>query len=130
MAMTVYVSLFTAPAVYAADAPPEPVPCKSSSLLEFPRWYNGLYCIDDQPVIRKGQIMELWIVVLNIITMLIVLVGYFAVGYIIWGGFKYIKSQGDPGKIAEAKTAIIQAVAGFVIALGSVAIIRFIQGMF
>ena len=54
-------------------------------------------------------------------------VAYAAVGFIIWGGFKYTKSQGDPGKLNEAKGAITNALIGLGIALGSVAIVEFIQ---
>ena len=101
--------------------------CPGGGVLNFPAWYDGLQCDGSQPTISK--LNDFWVIALNVVGMLIALVSYFALGYIIWGGFKYIKSQGQPNAIGEAKMAIIQAIAGLVIALSSFAIIRFVQGM-
>lgn len=93
----------------------------------FPAWYRGI--IDTGTCeIKIVNIMDFVKIPLNAIEILIQAVAYVAVGYVIWGGFKYIKSQGDPGKISEAKTAIINALTGLGIALASVAIVEFIQG--
>ncbi len=100
--------------------------CKSGGILNFPSWYDGLECVSAQPQIT--HLNDFWVVVLNIVGMLIALTSYFAIGYIIWSGFKYIKSQGQANAISEAKMSIIQAIAGLVIALSAFAIIRFIQG--
>lgn len=97
------------------------------SVIGFPAWYNGLECDGTQPVFK--DINNLWIVCLNILEMLIVGAMYLAGGYVVWGGFKYIKSQGESAKVSEAKMAIIQAVAGLCIALASIAIVRFVQGL-
>lgn len=72
--------------------------------------------------------MDFLIIPLNIVNILIQAVAYAALGYIIWAGFKYMKSQGDPGKISEAKSAIQQAIIGLVISLAAVAIVEFIAG--
>ena len=115
----------------AAAALPQPAlqfaaPCRGA-VLTFPVWYRGLTCDGGKPKLTK--LNDIWVIALNIVEMLIGAVIYIAVGYIIWGGFKYIKSQGDPGKISEAKTAIINATIGLGVALSAVAIVRFIPGM-
>lgn len=92
----------------------------------FPTWYNGV--VDGECNIKIRDPVQLWVIVMNGIEILLQVVAYAAAGFIIWGGFKYIKSEGDPGKISEAKSAILNAVIGLVIALASVAIVQFIQG--
>lgn len=92
----------------------------------FPTWYNGV--VDSGCDIKIDKLNDFWVIVMNFVEILLQLVAYVAAGYIIWGGFKYIKSEGDPGKISEAKAAIMNAIIGLVIALASVAIVQFIQG--
>lgn len=92
----------------------------------FPTWYNGV--VDGSCEIKIREPVQLWVIVMNGIEILLQVVAYAAAGFIMWGGFKYIKSEGDPGKISESKAAILNAVIGLVIALGSVAIVQFIQG--
>ena len=99
--------------------------CKER-VFTFPTWYNGV--VDNKCNIQIQELVQFWVIVMNFIEILLQLVAYVAAGYIIWGGFKYIKSEGDPGKISEAKAAILNAIIGLVIALGSVAVVQFIQG--
>lgn len=58
------------------------------------------------------------------------LVAYVAAGFIIWGAIKYMMAQGDPNGVNDAKTTIINAIIGLVIAIASVAIVQFVQGAF
>jgi len=98
-------------------------------ILTFPAWYNGLQCDGSgkvDPQLKK--LNDVWIIALNIIQWFLVAAGYLAAGYILWSGFKYMKAQGEPGKISEAKNAITNAVIGLAIALLSVAIVQYIQG--
>ena len=50
-----------------------------------------------------------------------------AVGFIIYGGFQYILSQGEPDRIKNAKQTIINALIGLVIAMLSVAVVNLIS---
>lgn len=95
-------------------------------VLTFPMWYKGV--VDSDCEIKITKLNDFWVIVMNFVEILIQLVAYVSAGYIIWGGFKYIKSEGDPSKISEAKSAIMNAVFGLVIALASVAIVEFLQG--
>ncbi len=58
-----------------------------------------------------------WTIILNISTDIAILTGYVALGFIIFGGYKYITSAGEPGQVAIAKKTITNAVIGLVIAL-------------
>lgn len=121
-------SILVAP---AAAAVPQPAlqfaaPC-TGSVLTFPVWYKGLECNGGKPKLTK--LNDIWVIALNIVEMLIGAIVYITVGLVTWGGFKYIKSQGDPGKISEAKMAIINAMIGLGVGLAAVAIVRFVQGM-
>jgi len=110
--------------VYASNAPISACPQR---VFTFPTWYRGVP-MSASCDFKPTKITDLVKIPINILEMLIQAVAYAAAGYILWGGFKYMKSQGDPGKISEAKTAIINALTGLGIALASVAIVEFIQG--
>ncbi|OGL32232.1 hypothetical protein A3F64_01515 [Candidatus Saccharibacteria bacterium RIFCSPHIGHO2_12_FULL_42_8] len=69
-------------------------------------------------------------ITLNILNIIMVLAGYVAVAYVIWGGFKYLTANGDSGSIASAKKTITNALIGLLISLSAVAIIYFIGGVY
>src|SRR4029077_20357094 len=53
--------------------------------------------------------------VLTVVNILSVIVGVVAVIMIIWGGFKYITSGGETGKVTSAKNTIIYAIIGLIV---------------
>jgi len=104
--------------------------CTNRPVLGIPSWYKNLECHVDEdkneyPKLTK--LNDIWVVALNIVEALIIAAAYVAAGFIIWGGIKYIKSRGDPCKVAEAKTSILHAVVGLAVALASTVIARFVQ---
>ena len=53
-----------------------------------------------------------------------------AVGFIIYGGYMYMISGGDPGKVKKAKDVLLYAVIGIVVVMVAFVITRFIiQGV-
>ena len=48
---------------------------------------------------------------------LLVAVGYLALGFVVYGGYLYIMSQGDPGKLAKGKKTLTSAIIGTIIAM-------------
>lgn len=54
----------------------------------------------------------------NIAYDMLLMTAYLAVLFVVYGGFKYILSKGEPGKIASSKKIITNALIGFVIAGG------------
>lgn len=104
----------------------------------FPAWYVDLHhkvtSIDKEGKpecnIVIDQISDLWLIAFPIMQIIIMLAGYVAVGFIIWGSILFIKSQGDSGKIMAARGTIRDAVIGLVIAALSIAIIKYVAGQF
>lgn len=100
--------------------------------LTFPTWYNGL--TDDKCELEKPRIRDdgtgvsryIFRIVLNIITIALQLVAYAAVGYLIYGGFKYLTSSGSPDKTTAARKTIINAVIGLIISFFSVVIVTLV----
>lgn len=104
--------------------------CGEPTRMGFPTWYNGLDCdAEGTVIIPKGDagFAAIWTIVLNFVGMLLVAAGYVAAGFFMWGGFNYIISTGDPGKVAAAKNTLLNSVVGLVIALASVGILDFVQ---
>jgi len=65
-------------------------------------------------------------VVQNIITILLVLIGVVATVVLIYGGYLYITSAGNPEIANKGKNAILGAVIGIIIAFSSYLIVNFI----
>lgn len=73
---------------------------------------------------------DVWKVAIIIVETIIKLAGYLAVGFFIWGAIKYLKSQGEPGEVTQARQIINNAIMGLIICLISVAIVQFVAGVF
>ncbi len=63
----------------------------------------------------------------NILDILLTLALPVIVFFIIYGGFKLVTAQGEPGKITDARKAITWAVIGGVVVLASKLILEIIQ---
>lgn len=103
--------------------------CASERILTFPTWYRGLQDPATCAVVFK-DLNNIWVVALNLIEIGMQLAGYLAVGFLIWGGVLYIKSQGEPAQVTAAKNTILNAIVGLGIVLASVAIVNFIASRF
>lgn len=66
----------------------------------------------------------------NVIEIGLTVAVFVAIGFIIYGGFRYITSSGDSSGIKKAKDTIVNAVIGLVIAMLAFGIVRFITGSF
>lgn len=64
--------------------------------------------------------------VVTIINLLSWLVGVISVIMVIWGGFKYLTSGGEAGKVTSAKNTIIYALVGLVIVALAQVIVLFV----
>ena len=63
----------------------------------------------------------------SIVNILLWVVGILSVTMIVWSGFKYITSAGDTSKLASAKSTLIYAVVGLIIAIMAYAIVNFVR---
>lgn len=109
--------------------------CGDAYFLTMPAWYNGLTqsspagCgIKAPPSDQAGLQNYIWTIVLNVIEILLHLVGYLTVGFIIFGGFKYMLAAGSPDAMSKAKTTIANAVIGLVLSILSIAIVNLVAG--
>lgn len=65
---------------------------------------------------------------LKIIDILLVFALPLIILYIMYAGYLFVTAQGNPGKVTEARTALLWAVVGGVIVLGAKIIVDVIQG--
>lgn len=100
-------------------------------ILTLKPWYSGLTnndCSLKNPgTYTNSQANYIWKIVLNIVDDLLQLIGYTTVGYIMYGGFLMMTSNGAPDKAAHGRKTIMSAAIGLVIALASVALVNFIS---
>ncbi len=85
-------------------------------------------CKSGTTEVRICGLNDIWLIALTILEDAIKLGVYIATGFVIWGGFKYLKSQGDASQISQAKDVIRNAMIGMVITLLGVTIVQFIVG--
>lgn len=108
----------------------------SSNFLTFPTWYAGVVDTGTCEIKQPGGGGEadvaignfIWRIVLNIINIALQLVGYASLGFIIYGGFRYLISSGLPDKTTAARKTILNAVIGLVLSFFSVVIVSFVAG--
>ena len=104
---------------------------KKGKILTLKPWYYGLTkgdcSVKDIGSDADSQAKFIWKIVLNIVDDLLQLIGYTTVGYIMYGGFLMMTSNGAPDKAAHGRKTIMSAAIGLVIALASVALVNFIS---
>lgn len=101
------------------------------TFLGFPTWYRYLDCElvagKATPTLdlanNPGQIS---LIVLAVIEILLRLAGIVAVGFVIYGGFQFILSQGQPDRATSARNTIINALIGLAIAISATGIVMFV----
>lgn len=123
--------------IYTSQVYAQPASGNCKGFLTAPPWYRGLTDADCN--IDINQVTEndeyggkigpfLFILGFNIIEILMHLVAYVSVGYIIFGGFKYITSAGSADGSVKARKTITNAVIGLVISLVAIGLITFVIG--
>lgn len=100
--------------------------------LPLPTWYQYLpgETVDGQCEIKTdglgGKVVIL--ILMGVFDILLYVAGLVAVVMIIWGGFKLLTTDGEPQKIAAARTTIFNALVGLAIAVIASQIVGFIAG--
>lgn len=103
------------------------------SFLGFQAWYSGLAMdsncnIDSSKYKDKDGLSKLiWTIVLNIMLDISIAVGILATGFVMYGGYLYIMSRGEPDKTAKGKITIRNAAIGIIIAVGAGVIVGTIK---
>ena len=70
------------------------------------------------------------ILISNVTTIALGLIGTVALLFFIYGGITYMTSGGNPDQIMKAKNILLYSIVGIVLAIASWAIISFIMGLF
>ena len=110
---------------------------KSAGFFAIPTWYeyleigdkNGDPCAVIGPKNAAGDLdieKALPAIALAIIDILLRIVGLVTVGYVIYGGFRYMTSQGEPDATKKAQATVVNALIGMAIAIFATAIVNFI----
>ncbi len=76
---------------------------------------------------EKDLTSTIWQIVANISTDITVIASYLVIGYVIYGGYKYMFSGGDVGKVAAGKKTLNQAFIGLAITMSASIIINTIR---
>ncbi len=69
--------------------------------------------IHNEDTLKSG----IWQIVANIANDIAVIAAYLVLGYVIYGGYLYIFSGGEPGKVTAGKKTLIQAFIGLAIVM-------------
>lgn len=105
----------------------------------FPRWYDGQLCDQETGgIVSPGSFdakdsaksFGKWasLLAMNLVTILLYAVGYVSLGFIIYGGFKYMTNGDNSSGTAAAQKTIQNAVIGLVLSIMSVALVKFVAG--
>lgn len=96
-------------------------------------WYEGLTtpsCELKSPSDVDGGLRTYILTIgLNVVTIALQIVGYAAIFYIIYGGFRFMTSSGAPEQRSAAMKTILNAIIGLIIAIASVAIVRLLASI-
>lgn len=111
--------------------------CSKPSFFSFPTWYQYLPVEEDSQagicevqfsLMENGQFHydDILLVSLGIIDILVRLAALVAVAFVIYGGFRYMTSQGSPDGTKAAMHTIVQAAIGLIVTLLAATIVGFI----
>lgn len=99
----------------------------NTNFLGFPVWYKYLHHAaypDCSPQIQ--HLSDIWLIVAAIIEIALRVSALVAVIFIIYAGFSYTTSQGDPEGTAKAKSTLINALIGLALSVSAAVIVSFI----
>lgn len=115
----------------------DPACDKRSSFLNLPPWYAYLdvgprgsdpCAITGPKNPENGEFsftLALPRIALAIVEILLRVAGIVTFGFVVYGGFRYITSQGEPDALKQAQGTIINALVGMVIVILAVTIVAF-----
>ncbi len=105
--------------------------CANKGISILPTWYKYI----DGTIDETGHCTlnftfpdDIGAVLLALIEILLRIAAIVSVFYVIYGGFLYMTSQGEPDRATAARTTIINAVIGLVIAIIATGVVSFIGG--
>lgn len=110
---TLSVTNLSSTPVFAEDPPEEEDAC-SRTFLGMTSWDCGF---NKTPTTQAELESGIWIIASNIFVDITIAASYLVLGFIIYGGYLYIFSGGDTGKVASGKKTLTNAFIGLGITL-------------
>lgn len=103
----------------------------ATSFLGFPTWYKYLKFDASKDCEITFDVKEdVPKIALALFEIILRVGGLVAVAFIIFGGFRYLTSQGEPDALKGARSTIINALIGLVITLSATLIVNLVAGSF
>ena len=87
---------------------------KCGNFLGLTSWDCGVN-ISNENSLKSG----IWKIAVNILNDIVIVAAYLIIGYVIYGGYLYTMSGGDPSKVANGKKTLIQAFIGLAIVMSA-----------
>lgn len=117
----------------------QPCSFKDSAFLGLPHWYQYLPGIgvstnpsDPHAAVacnpQLNGLNDIWLIVAAVIEILLRLAAMIAVIMVIYGGVKFITSQGEPEATTQARNTIINALIGLLLAVMAAVFVSFVAG--
>lgn len=111
--------------------------CKPQGFFGFPTWYKYLEAKQDvvtkqcevQFTLMKNNTFngsDVLLIGLGVIDIMVRLAALIAVGFVMYGGIRYITSQGSPDATKSAQNTILTALIGLVIAIIAAVVVTFL----
>lgn len=105
--------------VYAKEEPSKRIDGEScTSFLGMTNWDCGFQEMEGENAQDK-LVSNIAIIASNILTDITVIASYLVIGYVMYGGYLYMFSAGDPAKAAAGKKTLTQAFIGLAIVLSA-----------
>lgn len=101
------------------------------TFLGIPPWYKYLdvkTANNCSP--QLNSINDIWLIGLAMIEILTRIAVLVAIGFVVYGGIKYSASRGNADKVNSAKSTLIDALTGLIIAIVATAVVSFAGGSF
>jgi len=99
-----------------------------------PAWYKYLHKngkIDADCTLSSTFVWaDIWLILEAVIEMVLYVGGMIAIVMIMWGGFRFITSQGSPETIKAARETILYAIIGLIITISARVILNVVNGIF
>ncbi|HEY1835812.1 MAG TPA: hypothetical protein VGG13_03245 [Candidatus Saccharimonadales bacterium] len=91
-----------------------------------PTWYSYLKLNGSCQVINFQVPQDFLLILLALIDIGLHIAGLVAIGFVIYGGIQFVTSRGEPDQAAKARSTVIDALVGLMLALVSVGIVSFL----
>lgn len=140
------VLLFVAFSIFSMNGIASAACGQDKKFFGLPTWYRYLEFEENCKIKIKERIVEydskgrvkkvkdqikftaIWLILFAVVEIMLRLAGFLAFVFVLMGGFKYVLSQGNPEKTANALQTIKNALIGVIIAIVASQLVSFLVG--